>query len=80
MKNNAKGVITVIASCFAYLVFGNTYTWGSINGYYSSYLKNQFHPEIKLTDGYYLTPLIILISNGFVFPGVSFAERFGLRK
>jgi hypothetical protein len=56
-------------------MLGTIYMWSGINSIYASYLKINDSPNIKLTDAYFLMPIISCLSNVAMMPG-SVLERY----
>ena len=48
LSQKAKGISSIIGSCFFYLVLGSTYIWGSINVYAISYFKTVSSDEASM--------------------------------
>ena len=60
---NLKGILNILGSIIIYMVFGSLYTWSNINIYLISYLKQYNSPNIEIVDGYFIMPIVLVISN-----------------
>lgn len=79
-KYKLKGFLNVIGSIIIYLIFGSLYTWSNINVYLVSYLKQYKSPNIEIVDGYFIMPIIIVISNISKYFGSKIEEKLKLKK
>ena len=77
---NIKGLLTVIGSIIIYMVFGSLYTWSNINVYFVSYLKLHNSPNIEIVDGYFIMPIVLVISNFSNYFGTKIEEKIGFKK
>lgn len=59
-----KGISTLIGCCFFHLVIGLIYPLGNFVPYLMSYLKH-FNNSVTVQHGYFLMPIMSLISNIF---------------
>lgn len=78
--SNLKGILNVLGSIIIYMVFGSLYTWSNINIYLISYLKQNNSPNIEIVDGYFIMPIVLVISNFSNYFGTKIEERFGFKK
>lgn len=76
---NLKGFLNVIGSIIIFMVFGSLYTWSNINVVFISYLKYNNSPNIDIVDGYFMMPIIIVISDSFVYFGTKIEEKIGFK-
>lgn len=65
-SRNTKGVLSIIAGVLTHLILGSVYSFGLLNPYLISYLK-QFNSSIEVDSGFFLLPLAV-ISTCFSFP------------
>ena len=79
-KYKLKGFLNVIGSIIIYLIFGSLYAWSNINVYLVSYLKQYKSPNIEIVDGYFIMPIIIVISNISKYFGSKIEEKLELKK
>ena len=79
-KNKLRGFLNVIGSIIIYLIFGSLYAWSNINIFLVSYLKLHDSPNIEIVDGYFIMPIIIVISNISKYFGSNIEDLLGLKK
>ena len=80
LRCNLIGILNVIGSIIIYMVFGSLYTWSNINVYLVSYLKQYNSPNIEIVDGYFIMPIVIVISNFSNYFGTKIEEKLGFKK
>ena len=80
LRYNLIGILNVIGSIIIYMVFGSLYTWSNINVYLVSYLKQNNSPNIEIVDGYFIMPIVIVISNLSNYFGTKIEEKLGFKK
>ena len=79
-SSNLKGILNVIDSIIIYMIFGSLYTWSNINVYLVSYLKQYNSPNIEIVDGFFLMPIVLVISNFSNYLGTTIEEKLGFKK
>ena len=79
-SSNLKGIFNVIGSIIIYMVFGSLYTWSNINVYLVSYLKQYNSPNIEIVDGFFIMPIVLVISNFSNYFGTTIEEKLGFKK
>ena len=76
---NLKGFLNTLGSIIIFMVFGSLYTWSNINVFFVSYLKQYNSPNIEIVDGYFMMPIILVISNLSIFFGTKIEEKFSFK-
>ena len=79
-SSNLKGILNVIGSIIIYRNLGSLYTWSNINVYLVSYLKQYNSPNIEIVDGFFLMPIVLVISNFSNYIGTTIEEKLGFKK
>lgn len=70
ISQNAKGILTVIGTCFFNLVVGSIYIWGNISIYVSSYYPNTTSDEVSIV--FPITAGICNIGILFSYPAINY--------
>ena len=76
---NLKGFLNTLGSIIIFMVFGSLYTWSNINVFFVSYLKQYNSPNIEIVDGYFMMPIILVISNFSIYFGTKIEEKFSFK-